>query len=159
MNTSQQKNTPIGNIGERVKALRESLCLNQTQFAEKIDVKQAFISKVEKNNASFTIDHIILLKNIFSVDISWLLTGEGEMKRSQPVTVADKPEGFRPILLDADRRRGLLHDKLQRVLDEGDKTKIEAIKGMLKAFDPGEKKQDMDCTENEGTGAARNRAA
>ena len=76
MNICQDKNMPIVNIGEKVKSLRERNGLNQTQFAEKIGVKQGFISKVESNLASFTVDHIILLRNIFSLDMNWFFSGE-----------------------------------------------------------------------------------
>lgn len=89
-----------------------------------------------------------------SVNLNWLLKGETERSET-----ADKLEGLKPLILDTKQWHGVLHVKLQRVLDEGDKVKLEAIKGMLKAFDPGEKKQGLDCTENEKTGPEYNRAA
>ena len=75
MTNSQEKNSHEKTIGGRIKFLRESNSYNQTQFAEKIGVQQSFISKVEKNIASFTVDQIILLKTFFDFDLNWLLTG------------------------------------------------------------------------------------
>lgn len=98
-----------------------------------------------------------------NVNLDWLLKGE------QPDVVVDKPEAFesagfvaattRPIVITENRKTDVLTQKLQRIIQEGDKTKLEALKATLKAFDPGEKKQRVDCTENERAGAARDRAA
>ena len=127
-------------IGERIKQLRTDKGLSQQAFAELLSTSSGYICDVEKGKSVPGGTFLCSLKRVFGIDMNWLLVGEGEMKPPQPVAVAEKPEGFQPILLDVDRRRGLLHDKLQRVLDEGDKVKVEAVKGMLKAFDPGEKK-------------------
>lgn len=95
-----------------------------------------------------------------NVNLDWLI--KGSIKAYSPLMVSEEQlsEYNPPIRFEADQQRHkLLQSKLQRILDEGDKVKIEAVKGMLKAFDPGEKKQDVDCAENEGAGAARDRAA
>lgn len=147
-------------VGERVKNVRKSKNLTQQAFAKVLATSSGFISEVENGIKMPGFDLLLSLKREFAdVDMNWLLTGEGEMKQAQPVIVSDKPEEFKPIPLNADRQHGVLHDKLQRVLNEGDKVKVDAVKGMLKAFDPGEKKQGVDCSENEGAGAARDRAA
>lgn len=137
-------------IGERVKKIRLYNDLNQAQFAEKLGLTQGFISKVEKNNTQLTVDHLILIENIFSVDLDWLLTGKGEMIK-RPFRIQEKPEGYQVILLDVDKQQNILMSRLRRILAEGDKTKIEAVKGVLKAFDPGEKKQSG-THENDGGG-------
>ncbi|BCS54517.1 helix-turn-helix domain-containing protein [Geobacter sp. SVR] len=97
----------------------------------------------------------------FGYNLEWVLTGEGQKRRAQPCIVMEAPEGYRhhPIPLDMDRRQSVLFRKLQRILDEGDKVKIEAVKAQLAAFDPGEKKQGMDCPENERAGTKNNHAA
>lgn len=104
-------------------------------------------------------DFIVRVCERFNVSPWWLLSGKGEIRAEQPGIVSEKSEGFQPIPLDADRRRGVLFHRLQRIMDEGDKTKIEAVKAQLKAFDPGEKKQGMACAENEGVGTKNNNAA
>lgn len=153
MTIRQDKNVPIKTFGGRVKFIRESNDLTQTQFAEKIGVKPSFISKVERDAARFTIDHIVLIRTIFNFDMNWLLIGEGE-KRSLPEAPATQP-----IIITENRQWDILTQRLQRIIQEGDKTKLEAVKATLKAFDPGEKKQTVDSFENEGVGTARNRAA
>lgn len=120
MNNCQEKNIPIANIGERVKSLRESKGLSQAQFAEKIGVKQAFISKIESNTASFTVEHIILLKNVFGVDLNRLLTCEGN------AVVAEESPAYRK----ADPRIAALTANFE-ALSEADKKAIERIAATL----------------------------
>lgn len=118
MNTSQEKNSPEGNIGDRVRSLRESNGLNQTQFAEKIGVKQGFISKVEKNNASFTIEHIILLRNIFDVDTNWLLTGEGAAPEKAANPVIDRIDTMLAEMPEEAQRDVLKYAEEKKLLRE-----------------------------------------
>ena len=146
-------------IGERIRTYRQSKGIKVADFAKLIGVSQGSLSDIENQKTKPSAETISALVRHTDIDARWLMTGEGEM-RQLPIMVADKPEGWQvPIRLDADRRHAVLQNKLQRILDEGDKTKVDAVKGMLKAFDPGEKKQDVDCSENEGAGTARNRAA
>ena len=62
-------------IGERVKFLRKGLGLNQTQFAEKIGLKQAAIGLYENNQRSVTDRIILLICEKYSVNEEWLRNG------------------------------------------------------------------------------------
>ncbi len=98
---------------------------------------------VWKHRNTVPLEELTTFCRCFGYDLEWALTGEGEMRRPRPGAAVERREGFQPIPLDADRRRNILFGRLQRILDKGDKTHIEAIKAQLKAFDPGKKKQGM----------------
>lgn len=94
-----------------------------------------------------------------NVNLDWLMKGEGEMRQPQPIAVSEKIEGFQPIPLNAERRHGVLFNRLQRIVNEGDKAKIEAVKAQLKAFDPGEKKPRTTHEDDGGCGDLDSRVA
>lgn len=152
MTNSQEKNSLEMNIGGRVKYLRESNKLNQTQFAEIIGVKQSFISKVEKNIASFTLDQIILLKNNFMFDINWLMVGEGEIRAQQPGIAADPAPIYLAEITPERKKRLKLLNMLDRIIDEGDLKKIKAVEAQLDLLDPGKKKQSSTHEDDGGGG-------
>ena len=59
-------------IGERMKAIRKNLGLNQTEFGEKIGYKQALIGQME-NGARKVLDRtILLICEKYSVNEEWL---------------------------------------------------------------------------------------
>ena len=64
---------------ERLKELRKTLNLTQQEFAEKIGVKRNTIAQYESGRNA-PIDAVItLICRTYSVDETWLRTGEGEM--------------------------------------------------------------------------------
>lgn len=66
---------------ERIKALRLSLGLNQTDFGSILGVKQATIAGYE-NGSRIPIDAIVSsICREFNVNEEWLRTGKGEMFR------------------------------------------------------------------------------
>lgn len=67
----------------RIRELRKALNLNQTDFGEKIGVKQATVAGYE-NGTRQPIDAVITaICREFNVDETWLRTGEGEMFRKR----------------------------------------------------------------------------
>ena len=122
-------------FGTRMKIIRELTRLNQSKFAEKIGVQQSFISKVEKNNASLTIDQIILLKTIFDFDANWLLTGQGhapDKKGSPVVTRIDQiletmdEEAQRDVLKYVEKER-----QFADLIAENQRRKVRPKKGLF----------------------------
>jgi len=87
--------------------------------------------------------------------MNWLLTGE-----TRALAVAEEPEPYISIdkMTPEQRLKKRLTPKLERIIEEGDKKKIEMIETQLKYLDPGEKKQRVADSENEGPGSQRNRA-
>lgn len=71
-------------IGNRVKEVRLSAGLNQTDFGEKIGVAAASVSKIEKgiNNPSGQTVELICSK--FNICREWLEFGTGEMHPEAP---------------------------------------------------------------------------
>jgi len=62
---------------QRIKRLRESLQLSETQFAKRIGVSQSTYNRVEKGTASLPAEALSEIVKIFNVDPSWLLLGIG----------------------------------------------------------------------------------
>jgi len=68
-------------MNERIKELRKSLKLNQTDFGDRIGVKQATIAGYE-NGSRQPIDAVITaICREFGVNEEWLRAGSGEMFR------------------------------------------------------------------------------
>ena len=64
---------------ERVREIRKSLNLTMEKFGERIGIKKAAVSKIEKGENTLTDANIKSICREFSVDYLWLTTGEGEM--------------------------------------------------------------------------------
>lgn len=64
---------------ERVKEVRKTLGLTLEKFGDRLGIKKAAISKIEKGENSLTDANIKAICREFSVDYMWLTTGEGEM--------------------------------------------------------------------------------
>ncbi|HIT42616.1 MAG TPA: helix-turn-helix transcriptional regulator [Candidatus Caccovicinus merdipullorum] len=66
-------------MNERIKELRKTLGLNQTEFGNRIGIKQGSVAAYE-SGARVPIDAVVLsICREFNVNESWLRTGEGEM--------------------------------------------------------------------------------
>ncbi len=66
-------------MNERIRTLRKHLGLNQTEFGEKIGIKQGSIASYE-SGARTPLDAVInSICREFNVSETWLRTGEGEM--------------------------------------------------------------------------------
>ncbi|WP_432616846.1 helix-turn-helix domain-containing protein [Butyricicoccus sp.] len=64
---------------DRVKMIRKSLKLNQTDFARKIGIKQSALSSIESKQSSVTDRNIKAICDEYRINEHWLRTGEGEM--------------------------------------------------------------------------------
>ena len=64
---------------ERVKEVRKTLGLTLEKFGDRLGIKMAAVSKIEKGENSLTDANIKAICREFSVDYMWLTTGEGEM--------------------------------------------------------------------------------
>ena len=76
---------------ERIRKLRKTLDLNQTEFGNRIGVKQTTIAGYE-TGAKNPLDSVILsICREFNVNEEWLRTGEGEMfiQRAEEEEIAD----------------------------------------------------------------------
>lgn len=65
----------------RLKEVRESFNLSQKAFGAELGLSQGTYQKYESGMASFPDNLKVLLAEVFNVDLHWLITGDGEMKR------------------------------------------------------------------------------
>jgi len=63
----------------RIKELRKVLNLNQTEFGEKIGLKQNSIALIETGKRNLSSPAMTAICTVFNVNEEWLRTGEGEM--------------------------------------------------------------------------------
>ncbi|MBP5202267.1 helix-turn-helix transcriptional regulator [bacterium] len=70
------------NTGERIKKIRELFRMTQTEFGEKLGFKWTKIKDLESGKLHTTAEIALLIEKIYSIDLRWLLTGEGPMLRS-----------------------------------------------------------------------------
>ena len=63
----------------RLALLREELGLNQSEFARKLNVTSAAISKIEKGKGNLTERMMNDISREFMVNKEWLLSGTGDM--------------------------------------------------------------------------------
>lgn len=122
-------------LSERVKALRKSNNLSQTEFAETLGVTRGVIVNIEKGRLS-SLDTKIPLLNLmcdkYGCRREWLIDGEGEMmqdlSREQEIIRAVSEmftgdDSFKQDIISMlvklpDEHWGLLEDMAQRLLDE-----------------------------------------
>ena len=67
-------------MNDRVKIIRKSMKLNQTDFAKRIGIKQSALSSIESKQSSVTERNIKAICSEYRISEVWLRTGEGEMK-------------------------------------------------------------------------------
>lgn len=70
------------NINDRVKELRNALGLTQTEFGNKVGLKQNTVGQIENAQRGVTDRTILLLCQTFNANEIWLRTGEGKMFNS-----------------------------------------------------------------------------
>ena len=70
------------NAGQRLKQLRQNLGLTQKDFAEKLGFKWYKVKDMETGKQKITYETAKLIEKNFSINPDWLLTGEGEMYKT-----------------------------------------------------------------------------
>ena len=70
-------------MNKRLKELRKALKMTQAEFAAKLEMAQNSYSKIELGDNALTEKNIFLICLIFSVNETWLRTGEGDMFDSE----------------------------------------------------------------------------
>lgn len=68
-------------INERIKEIRRSSGLSQTDFAERLGTTRGVITNLEGEKTSPNEPFIKLICREFNVNEDWLRTGDGEMKQ------------------------------------------------------------------------------
>lgn len=122
-------------MNERIRELRKALNLNQTEFGERIGIKQGSIAGYE-SGARTPIDSVILsMCREFNVNEEWLRTGEGDMfipmTRDEQIedfmgeVLRDEPNNFKKRLISAlaklsEHEWEVLEHKLKEIVSENE---------------------------------------
>jgi len=85
-------------IGQKIKELREKAGLNQMQIAQFLGVDQSNISKCEKGERQFQVDHLERLGNLFGVPLADLMNDEVSVA---PLQIAFRADGMQVEDLNA----------------------------------------------------------
>jgi transcriptional regulator with XRE-family HTH domain len=110
-------------IGQKVKALRVKAGLNQGQIAQFLGVAQSNISKCEKGERQFQMDHLERLGSLFGISLGDLMNEEVSVA---PLQIAFRADGMQvedlnaiadiqKIVLNLDQMRVLLQERLNEV--------------------------------------------
>lgn len=68
-------------LGERIKLVRKSNKLNQTDFANRLGISQTHVSKIEKDIEKPSETLLILIEYQFNINIEWLKKEEGTAEK------------------------------------------------------------------------------
>ena len=81
----------MSELKDRIKSLRNSLGLSQTEFGESLGAGIGVIKNLESGITTLKTAMSVLICRIYNVDPVWLETGEGEMfrKLSRQEQIAD----------------------------------------------------------------------
>ena len=107
-------------IGQKIKVLREKAGLNQGQIAQFLGVDQSNISKCEKGERQFQVDHLERLGSLFGVSLGDLMNEEMMVA---PLQIAFRADGMQvedlnaiadiqKIALNLDQMRTLLRESV-----------------------------------------------
>lgn len=69
---------------QRMKEVRKTLGLNQTEFAKHLGITQTAYSMIESGSRPLALKYVKVICSAFNVNEKWLCNGEGEMFLSSP---------------------------------------------------------------------------
>jgi len=128
-------------LGSRIRQWRKTLPLKSYELAKLISISQGSLSDIENNKSLPSADTLAKLYQYTNINIAWLLTGQGPMKKGEGETVVGEAnemvnEEMAPYGQDQTLRE--LIQKLIRIYSRGDSEKRAHLKGFLIGADPGE---------------------
>jgi len=126
-------------LGERIRQWRKTLPLKSYELAKLINISQGSLSDIENNKSLPSADTIAKLYKYTNVNIIWLLTGQGPVKKGAGITAEEGAEGAEALEpYGQDQSLKELVDKVVRIYHHGDAEKKAHLKGFLMGADPGE---------------------
>lgn len=158
--TSYKEVLGIMTLNERIKFLRKTLGLNQTNFGEKIGIKVSQASFIEKPNNPVTQRIIQLICTAFNVSEEWLTAGKGDMFRPaiEPC-IMDRLQqelNLTPEEIDVVRTFIRLTPEQRKIAIEFVRDFASKFSDVINAFKEGTKKDvsDSDTSNNHAKGNA-----
>lgn len=79
----------IMTMGKKVRLVRQMFGLGQKEFADKIDISQAQLSKIEADRQELTARGLYVLQSEFRIDADWLF---GRVESNVPLFKEEKKE-------------------------------------------------------------------
>lgn len=113
---------------ERIKALRKELGLNQTDFGQKVGIKQTTVAGYETGAKNPMDSVIVSICREFNVNEEWLRDGVGEM--FQPMTRYESIAQFAGNLMKEEEESFKL--RLFGILAQLDEKEWEVLEGIAK---------------------------
>lgn len=101
-------------IGARIKAFRKDQKLTQQKFGEIIGINFQHVSKYERGEFIPSFENLLKFIHYFSVDVNWLLTGEGTMYLGEKVKYPISEEEANQVIRDEDSVLGEIMDILRK---------------------------------------------
>jgi len=68
----------------RIKTIRKTLGLNQTDFAKQIGLTQTSLTMIENGKRNLTDKNIKIISSTYNINEQWIRTGEGDIFNSSP---------------------------------------------------------------------------
>ena len=95
--------------GERLKQLRNSLNLTQTELGSKLNMSKQYFSKAETDTIVLNNKQLVALCVDYNVNISWLLCGKGTMFNvpKEETKEEEMKKWFNDMLREEFKKRGL----------------------------------------------------
>lgn len=91
-------------LGEKIKSLRFSLKLNQSELAEKLCVSKQAVSNWENNNIQPSIDTLVKLSSFFGVTTDYLLGVEREKQALDIQNLTEEEIAHVQLIIDDIRK-------------------------------------------------------
>lgn len=85
-------------IGKNISLIRKDKSLTVDSFAKRLNFSKGFVSEIESGKKMPGGQFFSSLKQIFNININWLLTGQGEMYAKMPGHETDSPILVSPTL-------------------------------------------------------------
>ena len=100
-------------IGERVRAIRKSLRLEQTELAKEMGLSQAIISQYEKGLTEIPLSFLEYLKKKHGVSSDWVIFGTGEMKAAIKENLDGRQDKFLKLIKQTQKALAGVGDDLK----------------------------------------------
>ena len=71
-------------VGKRMKAVRKALNFSTKELAELFGMSQGNLSKIERGEQRVSVEILAHLHKQWNIDLTWLISGEGEMFINAP---------------------------------------------------------------------------
>jgi len=131
----------IQSLGDRLREWRRSIPLKSYELARLISISQGSLSDIENKKSLPSADTIAKIYFNTNINIIWLLTGKGAMKKAAPPHDGlDTPFACEEMEeYGQDPKLKELLEKLVRIYNHGDPEKKAHLVGFISGADPGGK--------------------